>query len=56
MSPKIAALIQLTGVVLLGAGLAIEITLRAHIGYILLTGGSIVFAVGTKLKDSHARS
>ena len=50
MNQTLAILIQLLGLILLGAGLAVEIVLKAHLGYILLTGGSIVFAVGTKLR------
>lgn len=42
--------IQLLGLIFLGIGIGIELVLRAELGYILITVGAVVFAVGTKLK------
>jgi len=43
-------IIQLAGLVVIGVGLGVELALRAHLGLILITVGSVCFAVGTKLK------
>ncbi len=43
-------LIQLVGLVLLGAGCALELIHRANIWLVVITVGSIIFALGTKLK------
>ena len=43
-------IIQLIGLVVVGVGLGVEIALRAHFGLIVITVGSVCFAVGTKLK------
>ena len=45
-------LIQLIGVMCLGAGIALEINYGADIYLVLITLGSIVFAIGTKIKGS----
>ena len=47
---KYGDIIQLLGLVVIGAGLGTELALRAHVGLILITVGSVCFAVGTKLK------
>uniref|UniRef100_A0A6M3Y0S7 Uncharacterized protein n=1 Tax=viral metagenome TaxID=1070528 RepID=A0A6M3Y0S7_9ZZZZ len=43
-------IIQLIGLVVIGVGTGIELALRAHLGFIVITVGSVCFAVGTKLK------
>ncbi len=43
-------IIQLIGLVVVGAGCGIEIVAGAHVGLIIITVGSIAFAIGTKLK------
>ena len=43
-------IIQIVGLVVVGAGCGIEIALGAHVGLILITAGSVAFAIGTKLK------
>ena len=45
-------LIQLAGVMCLGGGIALEINYGADIWLVLITVGSIVFAIGTKIKGS----
>jgi len=45
-------LIQLIGVVLLGAGLSCEIILGGSIYFIMITLGATVFTIGTKIKGS----
>lgn len=47
---KFGDAIQLIGLVLLGVGIALEIVFRASVFFILITVGSIIFAIGTKLK------
>jgi len=42
--------VQLAGLVMLGAGIALEIKYQASVWLVLITVGSIVFAIGTKLK------
>ena len=54
MYQTLGIVVQLLGLVFLGVGFGVEVALRAHVGFILLTGGSILFAVGTKLR--HERS
>jgi len=43
-------IIQLIGLLVLGAGLGFELALRAHWGFVLISVGSVCFTVGTKLK------
>lgn len=42
--------IQTIGLILLGAGICIEIIAGAEIGYIAITLGASMFAVGVKIK------
>ena len=49
---KLPELIQLLGLVFLGMGIGLEIVYQGTLFLILITFGSIVFAVGTKLKGS----
>jgi len=42
-------LVQLAGVLLLGVGCGIELAMKAHVGFVLITAGSVIFAIGTKL-------
>lgn len=43
-------LIQLAGVLVLGFGCACEVIYQAHIFLVIITVGSVMFAIGTKLK------
>lgn len=43
-------IIQLIGLVVVGVGVGIELAYRANFALLLITLGSIAFAVGTKLK------
>ncbi len=43
-------LIQLAGLILISSGLTYEIIFKAALGFILLTAGSLMFAVGTKIR------
>ena len=45
-------LIQLSGVILLGAGLSCEVILGGNIFFIAITLGATIFAIGTKIKGS----
>lgn len=42
--------VQLVGLVMVGAGVGVELALRADPGFWWVTIGSVVFAVGCKLK------
>jgi hypothetical protein len=42
---------QIIALVMLGVGIGIEIVYRAEIGIILITVGSTIFAVATKIKS-----
>ena len=46
----IGELVQLVGLVFLGAGITLELEHQADVWLVLITVGSIVFAIGTKLK------
>lgn len=43
-------IVQLAGLIFCMIGIAIEIYYKAHIGFISITVGSLLFAVGTKIK------
>lgn len=42
--------IQFTGVILLGIGIACEVLFGGDIHFIVITLGAIIFAAGTKIK------
>ena len=50
MRARIGEIIQLAGLVVTGAGVGIELALKADVGFIYITIGSILFAIGCKLK------
>lgn len=41
---------QWLGLVCLGIGIGIEVVMKAHIGFLAITIGSMLFAVGTKYR------
>ena len=41
---------QILGIVLVVCGILYEIAFKAPIGFVLITLGSLVFAIGTKIK------
>ena len=43
-------IIQLSGLVVVGIGCGIELASRAAVWTVLITAGSVIFAIGTKLK------
>lgn len=47
---KSGNLIQLIGVVMLGAGVTCEIILGGDIHFVVITIGAVVFTIGTKIK------
>jgi hypothetical protein len=47
---RLGDIIQLAGLIFLGAGIGFEMATQADIGYIYISIGSVVFAVGCKLK------
>ena len=46
----IGDLIQLTGILMLGAGLFCEFVCGGDIYLIVITAGAVIFSVGTKIK------
>ncbi len=42
-------IVEVLGVLVGGAGLGVEITYGAHLGFVLITGGALVFAIGSGL-------
>lgn len=44
------AAIQLTSIAMVAAGITFEVVTGAHLGYILITGGALAFAISTKVK------
>ena len=43
-------IIQLAGVILLGAGISCEIIMGGDIHLVVITFGAVIFAIGTKIK------
>ena len=46
------SIVQLAGVLLLGAGVTMEIIMDADFWLMAITLGAVIFAVGTKIKGS----
>ena len=47
---KLKPAIQLIAIVMVAAGITYEIMAGAHLGYIIITVGALVFAISTKIK------
>ena len=45
------AALQLTSIIAVSVGITFEIMTGAHLGYMLVTGGALLFAISTKLKE-----
>ena len=43
--------IQLLSIVMVAAGITYEVMAGAHLGYVLITAGALVFAISTKIKS-----
>ena len=43
---KGAMIIEIVGIAVVGAGIGIEIGYGAHVGFMLITGGSLLVALG----------
>lgn len=48
---KALILTQLFCILLVGAGIIIEITYKANLGFLAITTGSLLFAVSTKIEN-----
>ncbi len=48
--------IQLSGLVCLVIGIGIEIYYKADFGYVILSIGSLVYAIGTKFKHREVKT
>ncbi|MBA7539554.1 hypothetical protein ES705_31834 [subsurface metagenome] len=44
------AAIQLISIAMVAAGITFEVLTGAHLGYVLITGGALAFAISTKIK------
>ena len=42
--------VQLAGMIAVIAGIIYEVIKKAHIGFFMITAGSLVFAIGTKIR------
>lgn len=42
--------IQLAGMIAVMLGIIYEVITKAHIGFFMITAGSLVFAIGTKIR------
>lgn len=47
---KIKVAVQILAIVMVASGITYEIMAGAHLGYVLITGGALVFAISTKLQ------
>lgn len=47
---KWAFLGQWLAALIVAAGIGIELAMEAHIGFVVITGGSLVFAIATKIR------
>ena len=47
---KIKAAIQTLSIVMVAAGIIFELITGAALGYLLITGGALVFAISTKIR------
>jgi len=56
MRRMFAVTLELCGIVVIGGGIGIEIAMGADIGYMLITGGSCVVAIGGILWGKFERS
>jgi len=42
--------VQIVAIVMVASGITYEIMAGAHLGYVLITGGALVFAISTKIR------
>ena len=42
--------IQILTIIMVVAGIAFEVKTGAHLGFVLISGGALVFAISTKIK------
>jgi len=43
--------IQLVSIAMVAGGITYEIMTGAHVGYVLITAGALVFAISTKVRE-----
>lgn len=46
----IKAAVQFSAIIVVSAGITLEVLTGAHLGYVLITVGALVFAISTKIK------
>ncbi len=49
VSRTLAIALEAVGCSIIAAGIAIEVTMKAHIGYIAITAGALAVAVGSMI-------
>ncbi|MBA7629849.1 hypothetical protein ES703_37356 [subsurface metagenome] len=49
LTKTLAIALETVGCVIILTGIAIEVSLRAHLGYILITSGACIVAVGAMI-------
>lgn len=42
--------VQLGAIIIVAAGIIFELRTGAHLGYVLITGGALAFAISTKIR------
>lgn len=47
---KIKAAIQLLSIAMVGGGIVFELHTGAHLGFVFITAGALIFAISTKIK------
>ena len=48
---KIKTAIQILAIILVAAGIVVEIATGGHLGYVFITTGALIFAISTKIKE-----
>ena len=50
-----AVVLEVIGVIIAGVGIGIEVVMRAHIGFVLISGGSLILAAGSLIFAKFAK-
>jgi len=46
---KLKPAVQILAIVMVSSGITYEVITGAHLGYVLITGGALAFAISTKI-------
>lgn len=55
MSRLLAVALELVGIATVGGGIGIELSMKADVGFVLITGGSCLIAIGGVLWGKFVR-